>query len=92
MGGRDRAGVDAALGQRADMVDDAVTVEFALLVASGGYGRAAKELKFAVTRRLELGLRLLCDALDIAQGEETVQMISSSTTRSLLIPGWSVKN
>ena len=69
VGGRDSDGVDAALGQRADMVDDAVTVEFALLVASGGNGRAAKELKFAVTRGLELGLRLLRDALDIAQGE-----------------------
>ena len=73
--GGDGDDVHAAFHEPADVVEDAVAIQFAERVARGGDGRAADEPELGVARRLELRAALLRDALDVAHREQAVQMV-----------------
>ena len=57
--GGDGHHIHAALDQRADVVEDAVAVQFAESVARGGDGGAADQAELGIARGLELGVALL---------------------------------
>ena len=73
--GRDRHHIHAAFDERPDVVENAVAVQFAERVARGRDRRAADEVEMGVAGRLELRVAFLRDALDVAHGDESLQLV-----------------
>ncbi len=67
--------VHAAFHERADVVQNPFAIQFAERIARGRNRRAADEMMMRVARGLELRLAFLRDALHVAHGDESVQMV-----------------
>ena len=68
-------GINATFHKSADVREDAVAIQFAEGIARGADRRAANEAEVRVTRRSELRLLFLRDALNVVHREQAVQMI-----------------
>ena len=68
--------IDPTLHQTADMSKDAIPVQFARGIPGGRHGRPAEQAKLGIARRLQLGVTLLHDPLDITDGEQTPQPVA----------------
>ncbi len=75
VGGGDGDDIEAAFDEGADVVEDAVAVEFTEGVTGGGDGGAADEAVLAVSGGFELGVAFEGDTFDIAEGEEALEAV-----------------